>query len=370
MNDSATTKVGVIGAGTISGIYLQNAAWLDDIEIYAIADLRRAAAEAKSAEFNIPHVMSVDELLASDEIDIVLNLTTPDAHAAVGLAIINAGKSLYAEKPLALTLAEGSALVEAARARGVRIGSAPDTFLGAAHQTCRKLIDDGAIGRPIGATAFMMSYGMEMWHPNPAFYFQPGGGPMFDMGPYYLTALINLLGSVSHVSGMVTTGRTQRTITSQPLAGSVIDVAVPTHVAGTLQFASGAIGTLIMSFDVAGSLLPNIEIYGTEGTLAVSDPNRFGDPIALKRPGGDWENVPLTHAYSANSRALGLAEMAHALKNGTPHRANGAVAYHVLELMWAFHESAETNQHIIIQSTCTRPASMPQEAFLGAPNVN
>jgi predicted dehydrogenase len=369
MNKTSSTKVGLIGAGTISGIYLKNAAWLNGIEIDAIADIRRAAAESKAAEYNIPTVMSVNEMLASDTLDMILNLTTPDAHAPVGLAIVNAGKSVYAEKPLTLTMAEGRALIDAARANGVRIGSAPDTFLGAAHQTCRQLIDEGAIGRPIGATAFMMSYGMEMWHPNPAFYFKAGGGPMFDMGPYYLTALINLLGPVTRVSGMVTQGRKQRTITSKPLAGTLIDVEVPTHVTGTLQFANGAIGTLIMSFDIAGSRLPHIEIYGTEGTLAVSDPNRFGDPIYLKRPGGnnDWEPVPLTRAYRDNSRGLGLAEMAHSMRMGEPHRTNGDMAYHVLELMWALHDSAETNQHITIQSTCQRPAPMPTDAFLGTP---
>lgn len=365
----STTKIGVIGTGTISGIYLKNAAWLEGIEVVALADLNRDSAEARAAEYAIPHVYTVDELLADPDIDIVLNLTTPNAHAAVALAALEAGKSVYNEKPLALTRAEGQAMLALATEHGLYIGCAPDTFLGAGHQTCRALIDAGAIGRPVASTAFMMSYGIEMWHPNPGFYFQPGGGPMFDMGPYYLTALINMLGPVASVSGMVTTGRSERTITSQPLAGTTIPVNVPTHVAGLLHFTSGVVGTMIMSFDIPHATLPYIEIYGTEGTLVVPDPNFFGGAVYIKRPGNRGDQTPIAqaHAYSGNERGLGVADMARGMRNGSQHRANGVLSYHVLDLMWAFHDSAEQQTHIQLASTCERPAPFPQQPIFGMP---
>ena len=239
---SNPVKVGVIGAGNISGIYLKNSKWLEAIDIVAIADLNMDAARAKAEEHDIPTAVSVDDLLANDEIELILNITNPAAHAVVSNNVVSAGKSVYNEKPLTLSRDEGKKLLAMAKEKGVRVGCAPDTFLGAGHQTARKLIDDGAIGNPVSATAFMMGWGMEMWHPNPEFYFKPGGGPMFDMGPYYLTDLVFMLGSVKRVSGMYTTGRKQRTITSQPLAGQVIDVEVPTHVTGLMEFESGAIG--------------------------------------------------------------------------------------------------------------------------------
>ena len=265
-------KVGVIGVGNISGIYLKNSKWLNDIDVVAVADLRMDAAQARAEEYEIPHAMTVGELLANDEIDLILNITNPNAHAAVALAAVSAGKSVYNEKPLTLGRDEGKALLQKAAEMNVRVGCAPDTFLGAGHQTARKLIDDGAIGTPVSASAFMMGWGMEMWHPNPEFYFKPGGGPMFDMGPYYLTDLIFMLGPVKQVAGMVTTGRKQRTITSQPLAGQIIDVEVPTHVTGLMQFESGAVGTIITSFDAAGANVPRIEIHGSAGSISVPDP--------------------------------------------------------------------------------------------------
>ncbi|MGB1252698.1 MAG: Gfo/Idh/MocA family protein [Candidatus Promineifilaceae bacterium] len=361
-----TTKVGIIGTGNISSIYLKNGAALAGIDIHAVADLNREAAAAQAEKFGVPNVYSVEELLADPEIEIVLNLTTPQAHGLVGMMALNAGKSVYNEKPLALTRADAKAMLDVSAEKGLRVGCAPDTFMGASLQTCRKLIDDGAIGTPVAATAFMMGFGMETWHPNPEFFFKPGGGPMFDMGPYYLTCLVNLLGPVSSVSGMVATGRKQRTITSQPLAGQVIDVEVPTHVSGMMQFASGAVGTIITSFDTPASRLPHIEIYGTEATLSVPDPNRFGDPITIRRAGErDWSDVALTHAYAENSRGLGLADMAHGLRTGEAHRASGALSYHVLDLMWAFHDSAESQTHVKLQSTCERPAAMSETAQFG-----
>lgn len=362
------TQVGVIGAGNISSIYLKNAQWLEAIDVVAIADMNREAARARAAEYDIARTLSVAELLADDDIELVLNITNPASHAQVALDVVEAGKSVYNEKPLTLTRQEGKKLLALAEQKGVLVGCAPDTFLGAGHQTARKLIDDGAIGRPVAATAFMMGWGMEMWHPNPEFYFKTGGGPMFDMGPYYLTDLIFMLGPIEKVAGMVTTGRKQRTITSQPLAGTVIDVEVPTHVTGLMQFENGAIGTLITSFDVAGANLSRIEIHGDAGSVSVPDPNIFGGTVLLKQPGKAWEEVPHTHGYDENARGLGLADMADALQSGRSHRASGKLAYHVLDVMHAFHDAAERQQYIQIESSCERPRPLPQHLKRGKIN--
>lgn len=353
------TKVGMIGCGNISSIYFKVAQRLDPIEIVACADINLAAAQSRAAEFNITSVYTVDELLADPTIEIVLNLTTPDAHASVALAALQAGKSVYNEKPLTLTRAEGQQILGLAAENGLLVGCAPDTFLGGGIQTCRQLIDDGAIGRPLSATAFMMSGGHEGWHPNPAFYYKVGGGPMFDMGPYYLTALVALLGPVSSVTGMTSRGWEQRVIGSEPKRGQIINVEVPTHVMGLLRFDSGAVGSIITSFDMpGGSQSRNIEIHGSEGTLIVPDPNTFGGPVYLRQRGErEWQEVALTHGHEENSRGLGVANMALALQSGDrdQHRANGDLAYHVLDLMHAFHDASNANQHIEIGSTCKRP---------------
>jgi predicted dehydrogenase len=360
--ETSPLKVGIIGCGTISGIYLKNAAILDPIEIVAVADLYPAAAQAKAEQFQIPKVYSPAELLADPDIDIVLNLTTPDAHGTIALAALNAGKSVYNEKPLALTRLEGRQMLTLAQEKGLRIGCAPDTFLGGGIQTCRQLIDDGAIGVPVAATAFMMSRGHEFWHPNPEFYYKPGGGPMFDMGPYYLTALVFLLGPVRRVTGLTRITRPERTITSEPKAGTIIKVEVPTHVAGLLDFANGAIGTIITSFDVQKSTLPRIEIYGTQGTLIVPDPNTFGGPVTLAQSTDfEWREIPLTHGYDINMRGLGVADMATGIATDRPHRANGELAYHVLDIMHAFHDASATGRHIELTSTCQQPAPLPAQ---------
>lgn len=360
-------RVGLVGAGNISTIYLKNAAWLTPITVVAVADLRREAAAAQAAAHGIAQVLTVEELLADPAIDLVLNLTIPAAHGDVALAALAAGKSVYNEKPLALTRSEAQQMLALAASRGLRVGAAPDTFLGAGLQTCRQLIDAGAIGQPIAATAFMMGPGHESWHPNPAFYYQPGGGPMFDMGPYYLTALVSLLGPVTTVAGMVTTGKAQRTITSQPLAGQVIDVQVPTHVAGLMTFASGAVGAIVTSFDVQAHEHPHIEIYGAEATLSVPDPNTFGGPVRIKRRGGEWQEMPLSHSYATNCRGLGVADMAAALPTDQPHRASGELANHVLDLMWAIHDAAAEERTVRLASTCTRPAPLAPKAPFGEP---
>jgi len=360
MHEMKPVSVGVIGCGNISGAYMRMLGTLPTVQIVACADLRREAAAAMAQQWQIPQVLGVDELLAVPEIEIVLDLTIPAAHGEVALAALAAGKSVYNEKPLALTRSEGRQMLALATEKGLRVGGAPDTFLGGGLQTCRELIDAGAIGTPVAATAFMMSRGHEHWHPNPAFYYQKGGGPMFDMGPYYLTALVSLLGPVARVSGATRITRPQRTITSKPLYGQVVDVEVPTHVAGLLDFAAGPIGTLITTFDVQASTLPWIEIYGTAGTLAAPDPNTFGGPVRLRLAGeNEWREIPVIRPYVENSRGLGLADMAEAMRTGRPHRANGDLAYHVLDIMHAIHDASNGGQHVRMESTCARPEPMP-----------
>ena len=276
------------------------------------------------------------ELLADPEIQIVVNLTRPDAHAEIALAALQAGKSVYNEKPLAVSREEAQRLLQAAQDKGLRVGCAPDTFLGAGLQTCRKLIDEGAIGEPVSAAAFFLNHGPEAWHPNPAFFYQPGGGPLFDVGPYYLTALVTLLGPVVRVAGAARISFPERTVGSGPNRGSKIPVRTPTHIAGLLEFASGALGTLFTSFDVWKSSLPPIEIYGSEGTLSAPDPNTFGGPVRLWRTRTEaWEEIPLLPGYAENTRSLGVADMAQAIQAGRPHRASGQLGYHVLDLMHA-----------------------------------
>jgi predicted dehydrogenase len=357
--ETQRTKIGIVGCGAISGIYLKSDKTFDNLEIVACADINPAKAQARAAEYNVQAV-SVDELLADPTIEIVVNLTIPAAHAEVATAALSAGKSTYSEKPFALNRHDGRNLLALAAAKGLRVGCAPDTFLGGGLQTCRKLVNDGVIGEPVAATAFMMSHGHESWHPNPEFYYQPGGGPMFDMGPYYLTALVSIIGPVKSVAGMTRITFPQRTITSQPKAGKVIQVEVPTHVAGLLEFANGAIGAIIQTFDVWGANLPRLEIYGTEGSLSLPDPNTFGGPVRVRLKGkSEWEEVPLTHIYTENSRGLGVADMAAAIRNGRPHRASGELAFHVLDIMQAFHEAADQGQQIALTSSCERPAMLP-----------
>ena len=297
-------KVGIIGCGNISDIYFQAGKTFEAIDIAACADLIPERAQAKAEQHGIPKAVSPEALLSDPEIEIVLNLTIPKAHAEIAQKAVEAGKSAYNEKPLTITREDGRKLLATAKANGVRVGGAPDTFLGAGIQTCRKLIDDGAIGQPVAATAFMVCHGHESWHPDPEFYYKVGGGPMFDMGPYYLTALVNLLGPVKRVTGSARITFPERTITSQPKNGTVITVDTPTHIAGVMDFAGGAVVTIIQSFDVWAHGLPCIEIYGTEGSLKVPDPNGFGGPVLVRKPGqGDWTEAPLTHSYAANSRA-------------------------------------------------------------------
>lgn len=347
---------GIIGCGNISPAYLKALPGMGTLRLRALADANPAAAAARGAEFGIPAV-SVDALLADPEIALVINLTTPKSHMEVGLAALAAGKHVHAEKPLATRFADGARLMAAADAAGLRVGSAPDTFLGGGHQTCRRLIDAGKIGTPVGGTATFMCPGHERWHPNPEFYYQTGGGPMLDMGPYYLTALVNLLGPVESVAGMVSMTRATRPIGSEPKRGQMIQVEVPTHVAGTIRFVGGAIVQVTTSFDVPGHRHTPIELYGTEGTLLVPDPNRFGGPVHFLPLGGEWEEIPVTAPYAdGNFRGIGAADLAGAALAGGAHRASGALALHVLEVMEAFGRSSELGRHVAIETRVERPA--------------
>jgi len=352
-------KVGVIGCGAISGAYFRGCEPFDVLEVVTCADLDEDRARAKAEEFGIPRACTVSELLADPEIRIVLNLTIPKAHAEINLAAINAGKSVYVEKPFAVTYEEGREVLEAARRKGVLVGCAPDTFLGGGGQTCRKLIDEGVIGEPVAAVAFMAGRGHESWHPSPEFYYKPGGGPMFDMGPYYLTALVNLIGPVERVTGSTRITFPERTITSEPLKGTVIRVETATHVTGVMDFRCGAVGTVVMSFDVVAHHLPVIQVYGTEGSISVPNPNTFRGPVLTRRMGeDDWTERPLTHSDEVG-RGIGVADMACALVHGRPHRASGQLACHVLEVMQAFETASQSEKHVHIETTCTRPAPLP-----------
>lgn len=352
-------KVGIVGCGNISGIYLKNGSRLNDIEIAAVTDIDLLRAQARADEYQIARVLSVQEMLADPEIEIILNLTIPRAHADVALAALEAGKSVYNEKPLAIRREDGQKMLELARAKGLRVGCAPDTFLGAGLQTCRKLIDDGAIGTPIAATAFMVGHGHESWHPDPEFYYQVGGGPMYDMGPYYLTALVSLIGPVRRVTGSARISFPERTITSQPKFGTTINVEVPTHISSTLDFAGGAVGTMVMSFDVWAANVPRLEIYGSEGSLSLPDPNTFGGEVRLWRQDTrEWTEMPHSHEFAENWRGLGVADMAQALRSGRPHRASGELAYHILDIMHAVHDASREGRHVELSSTCERPAPM------------
>ncbi len=298
-------------------------------------------------------------MLADPDIQIVVNLTIPAAHAEVALAALEAGKCVHGEKPLAVMREDGQKILQLAKEKGLLVGGAPDTFLGAGIQTCRKLIDDGWIGEPIAATAFMQGHGPEGWHPNPEFFYQPGGGPMFDMGPYYLTALSRPSRARVPCGRLGARLISERVATSEAKYGMRIKVNTPTHIAGLMDFENGAIGTIVTSFDVWAHTLPRIEIHGTEGSMGVPDPNGFGGPVGSNAGVTSEKEVPLTHGYAEQSRGIGVADMAYALRTGRPHRANGDLMYHVLDVMHSFLDSSEAGAHVAVASTCPRPASLP-----------
>jgi predicted dehydrogenase len=353
-------KTAIVGCGTISSIYLQNCTTWPILDIVACADLFQERAEAQAAKFGVPRALSVDAVLADPEIELILNLTIPAAHAAVGLAALRAGKSIYNEKPLAISREDARLMLDEANARGLRVGCAPDTFLGAGMQTCRRLIDAGELGQLVAATAFMGSRGPDHWHPDPAFLFKLGAGPLFDMGPYYLTALIALFGPIRRVTGSARITYPVRTMGHEARRGEKIEVEAPTHVASVIDFVSGPIATLVTSFDIWDGYIPTITVFGSQGTLSHPDPNTFGGPVVLKQNGAEeGRSIELAFGHAENSRGLGLADMAYAIRTGRPHRASGELAYHVLDTMHAIIEASETGRHVELSSSCERPAAFP-----------
>ncbi|MET9088352.1 Gfo/Idh/MocA family oxidoreductase [Streptomyces sp. NPDC004237] len=352
-------NIGIVGAGRISGAYLSTLEGTASLRLTAVTDLDRVRAEsvAEQARGEVAVAADVAALVARDDVDAVLNLTIPAAHAEVALAALGAGKHVYGEKPLAATREEADAVLAAAREAGLRVGCAPDTVLGTGTQTARKAVDDGLIGRPVAATAFMTTAGHERWHPDPEFYYRPGGGPLLDMGPYYLSALVHLLGPVVRVTGASSRPRAERTIGSGPRAGTVFPVQVDTHVTGVLEHADGALSTLVMSFDVRAARLPHIEVHGTDASLSVPDPNGFDGPVELHR-GDGWQTLPVTAGHREAGRGVGLADLAEALADGRPHRASAELAAHVLDIMLTLLDAADQGRALPVTSTCERPAPL------------
>jgi predicted dehydrogenase len=365
---NTSINIGIVGIGCISGIYLENLTNLfKEVKIIGVCDLIKERALEASTKYEIPKVYNdMHELFADPEVDIVLNLTRPYEHFDVSMAALLAGKHVYSEKPLGATFLEGQKLMNIASEKGVLIGCAPDTFLGAGIQTCRKLIDDGFIGTPVAASAFMVCRGHESWHPDPAFYYQFGGGPILDMGPYYVTALVSLLGNVTTVTGMTKKSFETRTITSEPFYGTIVDVEVPTNINGLMQFENGTIASIYTTFDAYKAEVPFIEIYGSEGTLSVPDPNTFGGKVRLYRKAtNEFKEIPLLFDYPENSRGLGLADMAKALQTKRDHRANGELALHVLEILTSFQKSSEEEKHIQLQTSAIRPQPLDSSKLTG-----
>jgi predicted dehydrogenase len=353
--------IGIIGCGNISQAYFNGAKLFEVLKVVACADLKTEFAAAK-AEENGCKAQTVDELLANPDVQLVINLTIPAVHAQISLAALNAGKHVHSEKPLAVSLEDGQNIISTAEAKGLLVGCAPDTFLGGGFQTCRKLVDDGWLGRVVGGTAFMMSRGPESWHPNPAFFYENGGGPMFDMGPYYITALVHLLGPVKRVSAITSKAFEQRIATCKEQFGALLPVSIPTHYSGALEFHSGAVITATISFDVYKHGHSPIELYGTEGSLKAPDPNTFGGPIELWTPATkEWQTQAFSHRYLMNSRSIGAADLAYAiLSNGKRQpRSSGALAYHALEVMHSFEKSSTTGTSIEIKSRPAQPEALP-----------
>jgi predicted dehydrogenase len=359
-------NIGIVGCGNVSDIYFQNCKRFEWLKVVACADLDLGRARAKAEQHGVSRWCSTSELISASEVEVILNLTRPATHFEIALKALEAGKHIYNEKPLAITRADGQKLIEAARRKILRIGCAPDTFMGAGLQTGRKAIDAGAIGQPVGAFGVMMYPGHESWHPDPEFFYQAGGGPLFDMGPYYLTALVSLLGPVRRVTSSAKTTKNERVVGSGPKKDQRFPVSVPTHVAAVLDFECGAVATLMMSFDVWYHELPILEIYGTEGSMSLPDPNQFGGAVRLRKARTEnWAPVPSRHGYEENSRSLGLADMALAVKTGHPHRASGELAFHILEIMQALHEASRESCHIDIISRCERPEAMKEGLKFG-----
>ncbi len=354
-------RVGIVGAGRISAQYSASFARLPQVEVAAVADLDADRASALADHHPGARAVPLQGLLTADDVDVVLNLTVPSVHAEVAHAALGAGKHVYGEKPLAATALEGRGVVDAAAAAGLRLACAPDTVLGTGVQTARAALDAGMIGVPHAATAFMVTPGHELWHPDPGFYYQPGGGPLLDMGPYYLTALVHLLGPVARVVGASSRPRATRTVADGPRAGTVVDVAVDTHVTGILEHHGGALTTLVMSFDTWAARLPRLEVYGSAGSLSVPDPNCFDGPVdVFTAQAPQWVRLPVSAGYLGAGRGVGVADLALALAEERPHRADGDVALHVLDVMGSVQAAADSGTAVAITSTCERPEPLTE----------
>jgi predicted dehydrogenase len=368
-------RVGIVGAGNISGQYSASLGRLPQLQVTAVCDLQQERAEALAAQHDGARVVDLPGLLAADDVDAVLVLTLPATHADVALSALAAGKHVYVEKPLATSVAEGREVVKAAAGAGLRVGCAPDTVLGTGVQTARAAVDAGRIGTPHSATAFMTTPGHERWHPDPEFYYQPGGGPLLDMGPYYLTSLVHLLGPVARVVGASTRPSATRIIGSGPKAGASFDVTVDSTITGILEHASGAVSTLIMSFDIWAARLPRIEVHGTGGSLSVPDPNHFAGPVELYSASAvddGWVDLNTgdggaTAGYVESGRGFGLADMALAIADGRPHRAGDELGLHVLDIMESVQRAADTHASVELTTTCERPAAVAGAVDLASP---
>lgn len=360
MNTQAPpTRVGMIGCGAISAQYLQTFDRLGGVDLVAVSDLDSARAEEAAAGREGVRVLTSTQLIEHDSVDVVLNLTIPIAHADISLQAIAAGKAIYGEKPLTADAASGRSVLDAAETAGVRLGCAPDTVLGTGTQTARALIDGGRIGSPVAASAVMLCPGHERWHPNPDFYYQPGGGPLLDMGPYYISALITLLGPITSVIGAASRSRAERVIGSGPREGESIPVDVDTHVIGVLTHAGGALSTLVMSFDAVGTQAAPIEVHGQQGSLLVPDPNHFDGEVKLRELGSpDWLTMPVSAGYQNAARGYGIADLANTPAGQEP-RAGGRLGYHVLDVMQSLLRSADLGAAVVVSSSAERPAPVP-----------
>ncbi|MGZ0712686.1 Gfo/Idh/MocA family protein (plasmid) [Coraliomargarita sp. W4R53] len=358
-------NIGIIGVGNISGQYFAEFPKLPGLKLLAVADINESRAAEVAAEYGV-EALSVDALLADPRIDAVLNLTIPAAHAEIATRVLNAGKHVYGEKPLALHNDEAKAMLQLAEGLGLRVGSAPDTVLGTGVQTARSVLDSGAIGEPVSASVHWSAPGHEQWHPAPKFYYQPGGGPLLDMGPYYLTSLVTLLGPVVRVSGVAGRSNRARTIETGDNAGSAIEVDIDTHVSAILEHANGSTSTVTVSFEVWATRAPLFEVYGTAGTIAVPDPNHFSEQVEIWTVDNpEWTAVPVAAGYADAGRGVGLADMAHAINTDRPHRASGDLAFHVLEIMNSILLASHEHRVVELTSTVQRPEPVPFESTPG-----
>ncbi|NKB27489.1 MAG: gfo/Idh/MocA family oxidoreductase [Rhodobacteraceae bacterium] len=363
--------VGIIGCGNISGAYLRLAPMFKHIELLAVADLNMDAAQARAEEFGVS-ARRIDDLLVSDDIDIIANLTIPDAHFAVTKSILEAGKHAYSEKPLVLSLDDAKTLRDTAEARRLRVGSAPDTFLGGSHQQARAIIDAGEVGKIVAGSCHVMSHGMEDWHPNLDFFFLPGAGPMLDVGPYYVTNLIQLIGPVKRVGALTSSASATRTITSAPRNGEEIPVKTPTNIHALLEFENSATITMSTSWDVWAHNHPNTELYGTKGSIFIPDPNFFGGDLKVTGQEPDTLDVsPWDHPFGivneaadnhANYRCAGLADMAAGILEDRGHRCSLELAVHAVDVMTSVLKSGETGAFVEMTTTCERPDPLTPEA--------